>query len=102
MPNLDEANKTVKPVFELEYVTYPLDRLRPSEGDVQETFDYPIPPRLLPEELREGNVTKSKFAPYGMADLTIGSWVRLARRISDEKRAKLRKKFKKYMFAGGW
>jgi endopolyphosphatase len=102
MPNLDDANKTHKPRYELEYVTFPLERLRPSEDSGAEAFEYPIPPRYLPEELLDASVTKSKYAPYKMEDLTIPSWVRLAQRVADDKRVKLRKKFKKYMFAGAW
>ncbi|KAJ2931588.1 hypothetical protein H1R20_g5383, partial [Candolleomyces eurysporus] len=102
MPNLDDANKTNPPRYELEYVTFPLERLRPDEDSGAEAFEYPIPPQFLPEELLDASVTRSKYAPYRMEDLTIPSWVRLARRVADDKRVKLRKKFKKYMFAGAW
>jgi endopolyphosphatase len=61
---------------------------------------YPIPLDQLPEELRNGTVTKSRYAPYHMKDLTIASWVKLGRKLADDKNAKLRKKFKKYMFGG--
>lgn len=97
MPNLDEANKTHAPVFELEYVTFSVEKLREEEGQ-----GLVIPARHLPESLFTGNETKSKFAPYGLEDLTIGSWVQLARRVADTKRVKLRKRFKKYMFSGGY
>jgi endopolyphosphatase len=94
------ANKTDNPKFKLEYLTYSLDALRP--GDIEGTgeFEYPIPLKQLPKRLREGNVTSSKFAPYGMEDLTIPSWVGLARRLGDPTRKKLRKRFKQYMYMG--
>ncbi|KAF6762120.1 endopolyphosphatase [Ephemerocybe angulata] len=98
MPNLDEANKTHPPVFELEYVTFPVEMLQAEA----ERENFLIPARHLPGELLAENTTKSKFAPYSLPDLTIPSWVRLAKRIADEKRVKLRKRFKKYMFSGGY
>lgn len=98
MPNLDEANKTHPPVFELEYVTFPVEMLQAEA----ERDNFLIPARHLPGELLAENTTKSKFAPYSLPDLTIPSWVRLAKRIADEKRVKLRKRFKKYMFSGGY
>ena len=81
----------MKPVFELEYVTFPVEKL--AEGEE-------IPLRHLPEELKTGG--KSRYAPYSMDDLTIESWVQLARRVADSKRVKLRKRYKKYMFGGGY
>lgn len=101
MPNLDEANKTHKPVFELEYVTFPVEMLAPQE--LQED-EYPIPLRHLPESLKEAAAegSKSKYAPYKMEDLTIGSWVQLARKLADEKKQQLRRRFKKYMYGGGY
>ena len=95
------ADKTDKPKFKLEYLTHSLDALHP--GDTQEgaEFEYPIPLKQLPKSLREGgNVTRSKFAPYRMEDLTITSWVELARRLGDPSRKKLRRRFKRYMYMG--
>lgn len=101
MPNLDEANKTNKPRFELEYVTFPVEKLAPQELREDE---YPIPLRHLPEALKQAAAEggKSKFAPYKMGDLTVGSWVGLARKMADERSEKLRRRFKKYMFGGGY
>ncbi|KAF8165337.1 endopolyphosphatase [Crassisporium funariophilum] len=101
LPNLDKANKTHPPQFELEYLTYPLTSLHPDSEGAHEGFLYPVPLRHLPESLREPGVEKSKYAPYRMTDLTIPSWIRLARRLADDKHTKLRKKFRKYMFLGG-
>jgi len=100
LTGLEEANKKNPPQFELEYLTYRLDALHPDpERDSGEAFTYPVPPKLLPKSLRKPGVKKSKYAPYEMKDLTIASWIRFGRRLVDEK--KLRKKFRKYMFAGG-
>lgn len=63
---------------------------------------YPFPLRNLPGSLRNATVSESKYAPYGMKDLTIGSWMELARRLGDGKHGKkLRKRFKRYMYFGG-
>jgi endopolyphosphatase len=67
--------------------------------DSGEEFAYPVPPKLLPKSLRKPGVKKSKYTPYKMKDLTIASWIRCGRRLVDKK--KLRKRFRKYMFAGG-
>ncbi|KAF8812426.1 hypothetical protein BYT27DRAFT_6418082 [Phlegmacium glaucopus] len=100
LPSLEQANKTHPPQFELEYMTYALDSLHPDpERDSEESFTYPVPVKLLPESLRKGGVKKSKYTPYKMKDLTIPSWIRLARRLADGKHKKLRKKFRQYMFA---
>ncbi|KAF9534317.1 hypothetical protein CPB83DRAFT_866555 [Crepidotus variabilis] len=97
IPHLDQANKTMKPKFELEYVTYKAEDLVPSDEGGQVL----VPLRHLPEELISNSATKaekSKFAPYRLKDLTIGSWVRLGHEIGDSSRKKLRKKFRRYMF----
>ncbi|KAH9482671.1 Endopolyphosphatase [Psilocybe cubensis] len=96
MPSLELANKTHGPLVELEYVTYAVEKLHP-QGEGRE-FVYPVPVKLLPEELRDPGVAKSRYAPYGMEDLTIRSWIRLAGRLADDKRQKLRKRFRKYMY----
>lgn len=102
LPSLEQANKTHPPQFELEYLTYSLDSLHPNpEGGSEEPFVYPVPVKLLPKSLRIGGVNKSDYAPYKMKDLTIPSWIKLGRRLGDEKHKKLRKKFRQYMFAGG-
>ncbi|TFK21831.1 endopolyphosphatase [Coprinopsis marcescibilis] len=99
IPNLHEANKTNPPRFELEYITYDPKNLYPDTDTDLESFVYPVPPQQLPEELRQP-VAKSPYAPYRMQDLTIPSWVKLGRRLADQSRVKLRKKFKKYMYGG--
>ncbi|PPQ94043.1 hypothetical protein CVT25_009891 [Psilocybe cyanescens] len=102
IPELEKANKTHPPQFELEYLTYPPDGLHPKkEKNAERDFLYPVPVKLLPEPLRDPGVVKSKYAPYGMQDLTIPSWIRLARQLAEGKRQKLRKRFRKYMFLGG-
>ena len=101
MPQLGKANKKTPPQFELEYMTYPLELLHPAGAGPEGEFVYPVPLPLLPESLRTPGLEKSKYAPYQMRDLTIPSWIRLGQRIADEKRTKLRKRFRKYMFLGG-
>lgn len=100
IPGLEEANKTHPPQFELEYLTYGLDALHPDpEKGSREEFTYPVPPKLLPKSLRKPGVRKSKYTAYKMKDLTIASWIRFGRRLIDD--AKLQRRFRKYMFAGG-
>ena len=42
-------------------------------------FAWPIPKRHLPRTLRNATTAKSKkYAPYGLEDLTVGSWAGLA------------------------
>jgi len=101
MPKLEKGSKTRAPKFELEYLTYDLDLLYPGGGqETQEEFAYPVPIRHLPKSLREPGTTKSKFAPYRLKDLTIPSWIRLARQLGGEKDKKLRRVFRKYMTLG--
>jgi len=101
LPEERVVNKTDKPPkFKLEYLTHNLDVLYPGDTKEAAEFEYPIPLKQLPKSLREGNVTSSKFAPYRMEDLTITSWVELARRLGDSSRKKLRRRFKQYMYMG--
>jgi endopolyphosphatase len=95
-------NRTKKPKFKLEYLTHRLGALHPGDVERRDEFRYPIPLKQLPKSIREGNgtSTSSKFAPYGMEDLTIPSWVGLARRLGDPSRKKLRRRFKRYMYMG--
>jgi endopolyphosphatase len=101
MPALGTANETHPPEWELEYVTYELSALQPPEDATEAEvakFVYPIPPTLLPRELKK-TARETRFAPYGMKDLTIRSWVKLARKLGKKK--KLWKRFKEYMYLGG-
>lgn len=103
LPTLGEANRTHQPHFELEYLTFPPTQLHPDEGlaDSGHEFRYPIPLQHLPRSLRNSSVTESKYAPYGLPDLTISSWVTLAQQLGDERYTKLRKRFREYMYMGG-
>ena len=96
----NRLNSTKKPKFKLEYLTHKLEALHPEDVARSEAFHYPVPLKQLPKSIREGSATSSKFAPYGMEDLTIPSWVRLARRLGDRSRKKLRRRFKRYMYMG--
>jgi len=96
VPGLDEANKTNPPQIELEYLTYRLDALHPDPERDSEGFTYPVPLKLLPKSLRKPGLKTSKYTPYEMKDLTIPSWIQLARGIVDEN--KIRKRFRQYMF----
>ena len=112
MPNLTGSEKH-PPKWKLEYLTFALPALHPpptavasndSDADAQKKKDgfmYPIPLKHLPRKLRDANVTKSKFAPYAMEDLTIPSWTGLARRLARAgKSSTLRKRFRRYMYMG--
>ncbi|TFK75900.1 endopolyphosphatase [Pluteus cervinus] len=103
LPNLKDANEEQKPAYELEYMTFQPALLHPeaADGGSGEIFWYPIPLQQLPRSLRNSSVTESKFAPYAMADLTVGSWLELGRRLGDKTETALRKKFRKYMYLGG-
>ncbi|KAL0070755.1 Endopolyphosphatase [Marasmius tenuissimus] len=92
IPDLDETGKRKHPRFKLEYTTYKADVLT-SEADP------PIPRKLLPKSLRNGTISKSKYAPYELPDLTVGSWYELAVRLgkSGEKK-KLGRRFKEFMY----
>ena len=67
----------------------------------QETGWLPIPLRELPKSVRRWNGTgpvPAKYVPYSLADLTVGSWLRLAARLGDGKRKGLRRRFGRYMY----
>jgi len=102
IPHLEDANKTHRPRFTLEYLTFAPKLLHPPPtfGKGQK-FQYPIPLQRLPKSLRDSGVTESKYAPYEMADLTIPSWMELAQKLGDRQQKKLRKRFRKYMYMGG-
>jgi endopolyphosphatase len=99
IPDLGSANETHPPKFKLEYLTFDPTALHPQNNET--SYHYPVPLRNLPRSLRNTTIVKSKYAPYRMNDLTIPSWVNLARKLAKPKKKKLRKRFKKYMFMGG-
>ena len=95
IPKLGRADERQTPKFELEYVTYTIEALHP-KGD----GGYPIPLGHLPEELRRPRAGgKSRYVPYSMEDLTVGSWMRMGRALGESR--KLRRKFREYMFMSG-
>ncbi|KAI0068865.1 endopolyphosphatase [Artomyces pyxidatus] len=104
LPEERVMNKTRRPKFKLEYLTYRLDALHPAKAEMDsfavDGFAYPVPVRQLPRSLRAGNATKSRYAPYGLGDLTIPSWLGLARKLGDASRGKLRRRFREYMYMG--
>ncbi|TRM67571.1 Metallo-dependent phosphatase-like protein [Schizophyllum amplum] len=106
IPKLGKATKRQRPKYELEYVTYARDQLQGDEHGL-----LPVPRKHLPKVLREppkeqeeGQSTEGnglgRYVPYGMRDLTVGSWFKLARKLGDDSHAKLRKRFRKYMYQG--
>jgi len=99
IPGIASANATHPPKFKLEYLTFDPAALHPQNNETG--FHYSVPLRNLPRSLRNSTITESKYAPYRMKDLTIPSWISLARELAKPKRKKLRKRFKKYMFMGG-
>ncbi|KAK7695800.1 hypothetical protein QCA50_000438 [Cerrena zonata] len=100
IPNLNETTGKRAPKFKLEYLTFEPSLLHPPEGLEASQFHYPIPLKNLPRSLRNSTVTKSKYAPYKMQDLTIPSWLKLARRLGKAKHQKLRTRFRRYMYMG--
>ncbi|OBZ76592.1 Endopolyphosphatase [Grifola frondosa] len=100
LPDLEDGNEKHAPKYKLEYLTFPVSRLHPAQTDAETKFSYPIPLRHLPRSLRNATVTESKFAPYGLVDLTIGSWTELAQRLGKKAEKKLQKRFRKYMYMG--
>jgi len=107
--HLKKASKSHVPIFELEYATFHPTALLPaaenstdSTGDQESEvlFQYPIPRQNLPKALARGRVEKSKYLPYKMPDLTVGSWLRVAKKLGNPKKEKLRKKFERYMYLG--
>ena len=118
---MGSANKSRKPKFQLEYLTYLLPSLHPEitgagvdvrgqtpqarseTEEASDEYEYPVPLKELPRSLREwnGTRTKSKYAPYRLADLTLGSYAGLGRKLGDASQSKLRKRFIEYMYMGG-
>jgi endopolyphosphatase len=102
---LKKATAKRPPKWKLEYLTYRVTALHPDPdqelgGDAE--FIYPVPLRHLPRSLRDNTTaTKSKYAPYKMDDLTIPSWLKLARKLGEPEAVKLRERFKRYMFQSG-
>ena len=98
---MDSANKKHAPKVKLEYVTFARAALHPPPGSEPEAF--PIPLRHLPRALRNATVVDEggKYVPYGLADRTVGSWVDLGRRLAAGTEAKLRRRFRQYMYMGG-
>lgn len=96
LPDLENATEKYTPKWELEYMTYGLSAFEKNgtDDDSQEV----IPRQNIPKSLRNGG--GAKYAPYSLEDLTIPSWVALARKLGDGENRKLRKKFREYMFMG--
>lgn len=99
LPDLGSADENNKPKYELEYLTFRPTALHPPDNETD--FHYPLPLRNLPHSLRNETITTSKYTPYHMDDLTIPSWIQLARTLAKPSNKKLRKRFKNYMFMGG-
>lgn len=93
LPSLVDASEDKKPKFKLEYTTMSADGARAA-----------FPLKELPRALRstEAGVKKKgrKYTPYGLEDLTIGSWLRLGRKLGDERESRVRALFRSYMYQG--
>ncbi|KAL5507973.1 hypothetical protein ACEPAH_5591 [Sanghuangporus vaninii] len=92
LPGLADISKNTKPKFKLEYTTM-------SRSDARRLF----PMKELPKSLRNGDddgaeVAKKgrKYTPYGLSDLTIGSYLSLARRLGDSKEGRMRGLFRRH------
>ncbi|KIM53791.1 hypothetical protein SCLCIDRAFT_409629 [Scleroderma citrinum Foug A] len=103
MPTLDE-HQGKPPEYELEYLTFSLSRLHgegvaglASDADAQPL----IPLTNLPDVLRDGTVRESSYAPYSLADLTVGSWAGLGWRMGRGREEGLRERFRRYLYVGG-
>ena len=100
MPNVDSTSNSA-PQFHVEYSTFKARTLVPNATEW--TQPPPVPLHLLPNyqeglegEAREAYLhTLKKFTPWKMKDLTIPSYVKLARKLVAEK--KLWKKFSEFM-----
>ncbi|EGO01896.1 hypothetical protein SERLA73DRAFT_49578, partial [Serpula lacrymans var. lacrymans S7.3] len=101
IPNLLEFDEKHEAEYRLEYLTFPISRLDAPRSEEGAGAPPAVPMRNLPRSLREGDVRRSKYTPYEMEDLSIGSWVELGRRLGEGKEEKLRRRFKKYMYMGG-
>jgi endopolyphosphatase len=77
-------------------VTYPPGLLDPeSGGDVgNDGFQQPVPLRSL-------RTIRGSKRRYDLTDLTISSWIGLARRLGNGKESGLRKEFKRYLNVEG-
>jgi endopolyphosphatase len=78
LPDIANANETYTPKWELEYMTYGLSALEKNGTD--ESLEV-IPWKNLPKSLRRGG--GAKYAPYSLEDLTIPSWIKLAKELGD-------------------
>lgn len=94
MPDLNGTAEQ-PPKWRLEYLTFAPAALHPPKGTAP-----PIPLKQLPRSLRNATRTRSRYAPYRMADLTLPSWTNLARQLAQTKNAKLRKRFRRFMYMG--
>jgi len=97
LPDLGNASETYTPEWELEYMTYGLSAFEKKKKGTDESPEV-IPKSNIPKALRNGG--GAKYAPYSLEDLTIPSWVWLARKLGDGENRKLRRKFRSYMFMG--
>ena len=95
LPDLANASEDYTPKWELEYMTYGLSMFEKNRSD--EALEV-IPRENIPNSLRNGG--GAKYAPYSMDDLTIPSWIKLARKLGDGENKQLRRKFRRYMFMG--
>ncbi|KAL5530139.1 hypothetical protein ACEPAF_6396 [Sanghuangporus sanghuang] len=94
LPGLADISKNIKPKFKLEYTTM-------SKSEVRRLF----PMKELPKSLRNDDggddgaeVAKKgrKYTPYELSDLTIGSYLSLARRLGDSKEGRVRALFRRH------
>jgi endopolyphosphatase len=88
VPDLTGSNETHHPDFKLEYTTFQAAALETRDGE-----QLMLPKKEIPKKTK-------KYTPYGLEDLTVGSWVGLASRLGDPERGKLRTSFRKYMYLG--
>ncbi|EIW71731.1 hypothetical protein TREMEDRAFT_27201, partial [Tremella mesenterica DSM 1558] len=92
LPDMDQ-NKNHQPEWKIEYTTHRVEHLIPSNTSMNlQLQPPPIPLHLLPESFEKA---LKKITPWKMKDLTIGSYVKLARKLIADK--KMWKQFQNFM-----
>jgi endopolyphosphatase len=89
-PEIMSVRADEKPAFELEYTTFARKRLRGCAGVPDAPGEFCFPQGA-------DAATALRRAPYGMPDLTVGSWLALARRLGNPREKALRNEFGRLM-----
>lgn len=105
MPRVEDYTEGLEAEYQLEYLTFSLSMLHARGRDQAagggSARQAVIPLRNLPMELRDPDVRWSSYAPYELADLTIGSWLELGWRIGQGREKRLGRRFKEFLYMEG-